>query len=170
MKMSQQGLNLEVVQVGGVIYVKGIPGLPKPWIKVDPKGNDAFSKGMSPMTDLAESSDPRALVSTMRGVRGKYLGTEQVGGESTRHYLFRIPISSYGKVLSPATFKALRSTVKRPIATDYWVGGDNLPRKWATSMVVSGKKTVSELTYSEWGKPVKIVAPPASQVVTPPSR
>jgi len=169
-KMSQQGLKLEVVQVGGVIYLKGIPGSPKPWIKLDPKGTDAFSKGMSSLTDVAESSDPRALVATMKGVKGKYLGTEQVRGEATAHYVFRIPISSYGKVLSPAVRKALRSSVKGPIATDYWVGGDNLPRKMATTMVVSGKKAVTELTYSDWGKPVTIVAPPAALVITPPSR
>ena len=168
MKMSQQGLNLEVIQVGGVIYIKGVPGMTKPWLKLDPKGTDARSKALASVADVSKSSDPRALVETMEGVKGKYLGTEQVGGDSTEHYLFLIPISSYGKVLSPAVVKALRGMVKGPIATDYWVGEDNLPRKMATTMVVGGKKQLTELTYSDWGKPVNIVAPPAAQVGAPP--
>ena len=169
MKISQQGLKLEVVQVSGLLYIKGIPGTTKPWIKVDPKGTDAFSKAMASVSnEISKSSDPRALVETMEGVKGKHVGTEQVGGDSTEHYLFLIPISSYAKVLSPAGLKALKGMVKGPIANDLWVGEDNLPRKMATTMVVGGKKQLTELTYSDWGKPVNIVAPPAAQVGTPP--
>lgn len=168
MKMSQQGLKLEVVQVGGLIYLKGIPGTSKPWIKVDPKGTDPFSKAMASVGDISKSSDPRTLVETMEGVKGKHVGTEQVAGDSTEHYLFQIPVSSYAKVLGPEALKAMQGMVKGPIATNYWVGEDNLPRKMATTMVVGGKKQLTELTYSDWGKPVNIVAPPAAQVGPPP--
>ena len=168
MKVSQEGLKLEVVQVGGVIYLKGIPGTTKPWIKVNPKGTDAFSKAMASLGDISKSNDPRAMVKTMEGVKGKHIGTEQVGGGSTEHYLFQIPISAYATVLSPEALKAMQGMVKGPIATEYWVGEDNLPRKMTTTMLVGGKKQLTQLTSSNWGKPVNIVAPPAAQVGPPP--
>lgn len=171
MKMSQQGMDLEIVQTDGAVYVKGIPGLPKPWLKVNPQGTDAFSKAMSSMGDLSKSSDPRAAISMMNGVKGRDLGTARVGGVATRHFAFKIKLSAYGKLLSPQMLKAAKGTIKDPIATDYWLGDDNLPRK-VTSVVTlkGGKKQSTQITYSDWGKPVNIVAPPAAQVATPPSR
>lgn len=164
MKMSQQGLNLEIVQVRGVIYIKGIPGLPKPWVKADPKGTDPFSKAMSSMGDLSKSNNPRAAIAMMKGVKGRDLGTAQVGGVPTRHFAFEIGLSSYGKLLSPQLLAGVRKAIKGPIATDYWVGADNLPRKITSIVPLLGKKQSTEITYSDWGKPVHIVAPPAAQV------
>jgi len=148
MKVSQQGMNMEVVQVGGITYIKGIPGTSKPWFKLDPQGTDPFSKAMSSVADLSKSNDPRALVSMMEGVKGRDVGTEQVGGVSTKHYAFEVPLSAYGKVLSPQVLKLMEGMVKGPIAMGYWVDDDNLPRKLSTVMVLSGKKSTTEITYT----------------------
>lgn len=164
MKISQPGSNMEIVQVDGVTYIKGVPGTTKPWIKLDPKGTDPFSKVMTSVTDMSQSSDPRALVTLMAGIKGKDLGTEQVGGLSTRHYAFEVPLSAYGKMLSPPLLKLMQGMIKGPIAFDYWVDDADLPLKVTSSMVLSGKKSTTEITYSNWGKPVNIVAPPAAQV------
>lgn len=167
---SGQGQRIEIVAVGGVTFVKGGSGTsPKPWFKLDPKGTDAFSKSMSAVNDVSRSLDPRLLVSMMEGVKGKDMGTEQVGGEPTEHYEFEIPFSGASRMLSPEALKVMRGmlkqgTLKMPMATDFWVGGDNLPRRVVIVMEVSGLNQTTEATFSAWGKPVKIVAPPAAQV------
>jgi hypothetical protein len=164
MKMSQQGLNMEIVQVGGVTFIKGIPGMAKPWLKFDPKGTDTFSKLMSSLVDVSKSNDPRALVSVMEGVKGRDVGSEQMDGVPTEHYAFEVPLSAYGRVLSPEVLKLMQGMVKGPIAMGYWVDAGNLPRKLSSVMEISGKKQSTEITYSDWGKPVNIAAPPAAQV------
>jgi len=168
LKMSRQGLNMEVVQVGGVTYIKGLPGMSKPWFKLDPKGGDAFSKMMASMVDVSKSNDPRSLVSMMTGIKGRDLGMEQADGVPTNHYAFQVPLSAYGKVLSPQILKLMRGMIKGPITMGYWVGDDNLPRKMSSEMMLSGKSSKTEIAYSDWGKSVDIVAPPATQVGSAP--
>ena len=164
MKVSMQGLALEVVAVGGFVYIKGFPGTTKPWLKLDPKGTDGFSIAMSPVAGLSRTTDPRLLISLMEGAKGKYRGTEQVGGVWTERFAFEIPVSAL-----PASMKPRPGMENARIAMDYWVGNDNLPRKATIVIDVGGKKESSEMTYSDWGKPVNIVAPPAAQVGPPPS-
>ena len=40
MEMAIQGQTLQIVSAGGIIYMKGLPGSSKPWVKIDPKGTD----------------------------------------------------------------------------------------------------------------------------------
>jgi hypothetical protein len=161
---------MEIVAVGGVTYVKAVAGTStKPWFKLDPKATDAYSKSMSAVNDVSRSVDPRLMVSMMDGVVGQGLGTEEVGGVPTEHYTFQIPFSGVSKMLSPEVLKVMQAmvkqgTLKMPMAADYWVGNDNLPRRLAIVMEVSGQKQTTEATFSDWGKPVNIVAPPAAQV------
>ena len=100
----------------------------------------------------------------MEGVKGRDVGSEQVDGVPTEHYAFEVPLSAYGRVLSPEVLKLMQGMVKGPIAMGYWVDAGNLPRKLSSVMEISGKKQSTEITYSDWGKPVNIAAPPAAQV------
>lgn len=169
MKMSQQGVDLQIVQVGGITYIKGIPGTKKPWFTFDPKGTDAFSKLMASMVDSSKSNDPRALISMMNGVKGRDLGTEHVDGAPTHHYVFEVPLSAYGRVLSPQLLSVMKGMMKGLIVMAYWVDDEFLPRKLSTVMTLSGNEQETVITYSDWGNPVTIVAPPAAQVGGPPS-
>lgn len=163
MKVSSGETNISVVQVEGVIYIKGLPGMTKPWLKVDPKGT--LGKAMSTLGDLSKQSNPRVMVSMMEGVKGKVVGTEQVGGVSTQHYAFVIPISAYGKAFGPELPK--QAGITKPLDVDFWVGDDNLPRK-VNVVIDAAVKTQTSVTYSNWGKPVSIVAPPAAELGTIP--
>jgi hypothetical protein len=133
----------------------------KPWLKVDPKG--ALGKAMSALGDLSKKSNPKVMVSMMEGVTGKVIGTEQVGGVSTQHYAFVIPISAYGKAFGPELPKQAGMT--KPLAVDFWVGDDFLPRK-VNVVIDAGVKTETSVTHLNCGKPVSIVAPPAAQLGT----
>lgn len=164
MKFSMKGMNLEAVAVGGFVYIKGIPGTTKPWLKVDPKGTDAFSVAMSPVAGLSKSADPRLLNVLIGGIKGHYLGTERVGGVWTGRFAFELPMSAL-----PAGLTAGPGMEDAHVAMDYWGGDDSLPRKVTTVIELGGKKESTGSTYSDWGKPVNIVAPPAAEVGPPPS-
>lgn len=164
MKFSMKGMNLEAVAIGGLVYIKGIPGTTKPWLKVDPKGTDAFSVAMSSVAGLSKSADPRLLNVLIGGIKGHYLGTEQVDGVWTGRFSFQLSMSAL-----PAGLTARPGMEGAHVAMDYWVGDDNLPRKVTTVIEVDGKKESTGSTYSGWGKPVNIVAPPAAQVGPPPT-
>jgi hypothetical protein len=154
----------EMVQVGGVTYLKAMPHAAKPWVKLDPNGTGPFAQAMKPEGGPSNATDPRALVSLMAGVKGLDRGRAQVDGVSTRLYSFQITPPSHGKVLSPQTLKTLKGMTKTPITMSYWIGDDNLPRKITVPMEVNGMKQEAVMTYSDWGKPVRIAAPPASQI------
>jgi hypothetical protein len=100
----------------------------------------------------------------MEGATGKDMGTKQVSGVSTRRYAFVIPVSTYGKLFGPAVRKQTEAITKTPIEVEYAVGDDNLLRRVTTVRVTSGKKISTEITFSDWGKPVRMLAPPAAQV------
>jgi hypothetical protein len=57
-----------------------------------------------------------------------------------------------------------QGTLKMPMAVDYWAGDDSLPRRLTVVMDVGGQAQTTEATFSDWGKPLAIVAPPAAQV------
>ena len=88
----------------------------------------------------------------------------QVDGVPTTHYSFDIQLSSYGKLLSPQTLKTVQGMINGPVTVGYWIDEGNLPRKITSVMKVNGKVISTVVTYSDWGRPVTIVAPPASQV------
>ena len=60
--MSVAGGSMEVVSVGGVMYMKGLIKSKdgKPWVKIDPNGTDEFSKRMAPQ--LKSAADLRSQV------------------------------------------------------------------------------------------------------------
>lgn len=88
-----------------------------------------------------------------------YRGTEQVDGESLHRYHLR---------LDPKQMKMGghrdRAMPKR-IDYDAWFDDDGMIRRVTTAM---GKLGTTTATYSGWGKPVTITAPPASDVMEMP--
>jgi hypothetical protein len=71
-----------------------------------------------------------------------------------------------------AATPALRDTLRAQFKGAHgesvlWISDDNLPLR-VDSRVVGGKtpQTTTTITYSDWGKPVSIAAPPASDTVS----
>lgn len=167
-QVNAKGLTIEAVLVAKILYIKGIPGSPRPWVKIDPNATDKLSKAFSSVFDLSKSNDPRTTVALLKDSTGTDVGAATVLGQQTEHYHFSIPVSAYSAILKPAAAKQFASVVKKPVSLDLWVRPDHLPVRGTTVVDISGKTTTSEVTYSDWGKPVNVSAPPASQVISPP--
>ena len=107
---------------------------------------------------------------------------EELNGQQTTHYSARVDTNKIADSQQDPQLKQLMEMVARSGVNNYpidiWVNNDNLPVRFTTKVPqpdvsgVTGKQakapkigpTTVTITYSDWGKPVQIKAPPANQV------
>ncbi len=151
--MAIMGINLQVVSVGGVIYMKGLPTQltgGKEWVKVDPKGTDAMSKAMR--EGGASAGDPQTMVDALKGGTATVVDTN---GGNTHYKITGITgISGSGATGATGTTGTT--------GMDLTVDAKDLPVK----SVIEASGTKVTVDYSDWGAPVTVTAPPADQVGT----
>jgi hypothetical protein len=146
----------------------------KTWVKIGLSAQAANAGiDFSSLVDMAQTLGPleKGLVSTKR------LGREPVAGKPTTHYQAVVDlqraaraIPAYGKQIA-AVQKATGLKLGRS-TQHVWVGGDGRVRQIRSStptVVQSGARgtATQTITFLAYDVPVRIVAPPASQVVTP---
>ena len=150
----------------------------KPWIKID---LNAFGKRLgidfSQFTSL--SANPAQMVDWLRATSGSIdkVGSETVDGAETTHYHATIDLAKYPNLVPPARRGAMKRAVDaltklthvHTFPVDVWVGGDNLIRKLhiAFNETIKGQNFGNDMTmhFHDWGAPVSISLPPASQVL-----
>ena len=143
--MGIMGQQMELISLDGVMYLKSqlFAASGKPWIKVDPNGTDAFSKQMAPT--LRQSADLRASLEVYKGSTATLVDTSS----GLRHYR----LSGVTVTISPTAAPMSQKV-------DLWLDDQDRPAKMTTT--TSG--VTMQVTYSDWGAPVTITAPPADQV------
>jgi hypothetical protein len=141
--MTIAGSSMEVISVGGVMYLKGLFKAKngKPWVKIDPNGTDAFSKQMAPQ--LKSAADLRSQVEVYQGSKATLVGTD--GG--VRHY----------------RLTGVSSAPTQPF--DLYLDAQDRPVKVTTT----SSSVNMTITYSGFGDPITVSAPPADQVGPPPA-
>jgi len=179
---------LEMVVDGKTVYIKSglfsmLGSSDKPWVKVDAS---KATSGRS-ITGGAAGTDPSGLldVLTTEGNGLKELGHETLRGVDTRHVGTTIDLSK-ALANAPAPAKAqLQEQLKSlggsldglvTIPVEAWIDADGHVRKFALTFDFSkAAKDVPELAHAkatitvemyDFGQPVDVVVPPASQVST----
>jgi hypothetical protein len=125
-----------------------------------------------PQLQLGGSQSPVDGLRWLRGSkRATKLGTETIDGVATTHY--RVTVDK-ADALSKATPKqrellqrllrlaGQRGVDAEPNTVDVWVGDDGLVRRMTQKLGALGSVTT---TFSDFGAPVHIEAPPADQTV-----
>jgi hypothetical protein len=181
-------LNVSVPSVGelsmrlvnDVFYLK-LPldlGFVKPWLRIDPNGNDQFSKMLGAgLRQLKQSGDPSQNLKRFEGaavITGK--APEQLNGKATTRYSITIDMKKVAAAqndpdLKQMADKALQAGVST-FPMEVWVDQEYLPVR--TTMDIPFKNSNTQQTnrvkisidYSDWGKPVEISAPSVDQVDT----
>ena len=145
--MGVMGQQMEIISLDGVMYLKSqmFASSGKPWIKIDPNGTDAFSKQMAPT--LKQSADLRASLEVYKGSTATLVDSS--GG--LRHYRLSNVMVTIAPTAAPVTQNV-----------DLWLDDQDRPAKMTTT--TSG--VTMQVTYSDWGAPVTIAAPPADQIGT----
>lgn len=180
---------IQTVVDNGVVYEE-IPQLAsmmgtKPWLKIDPttlaQSGGPFASMMKSALQ-SESSDPSKQLDFLEGVTGTVttVGAESVGGVSTTHYRFA---SSLDKVLQnlpasdqPGFQQVVTALGSSNAMVDVWIDGQGLVRQVSFALTPSPTATPSgdstlgnisthaTIAFSNFGAPVTITVPPASQV------
>ncbi len=171
---------IDVVQVGEDAYVR-FPAMAdelpdgKSWVRGDYEGAGPQGVDLDELTQV----DPRELLGLLRAASGdvEVVGTEELRGEETTHYRATIDPAEYAKLaLAHEQRDALvDELVERSgigdVPVDLWLDATGMVRKvtMAFAATASGGTGTAESSLSvelwDYGEPVAIEPPPASEVV-----
>jgi hypothetical protein len=150
---------MEIRLIDKVLYISIPPMTPKgKFVQLD------LNDPNSPFGDLsgAMTGDPLNTFDAFDAGLQKvaYLGEEEVGGETLHHYLLTVDAKkaaeAQGRTFQPGP---------EVVTYDLWLDDQNLMRR------IEFEQTRGSLvmTMSDWGEPVTVEAPPASDVMDMPS-
>jgi hypothetical protein len=168
----------QVLLVNNVFYMQ-IPGMQdltnKPWIKIDPNdsSNPANQIFAAFVNSIKQNADPSQMIKNLEaGGTLNGTDTEQLNGQSTTHYKITVDIDKMIANQTDPTMKQLLGAAEQQGLKNYpvevWLDGHGLPVQTTINMPslsgAPGSGGVSTVTYSNWGAPVTITAPPDDQV------
>ncbi len=174
--MSVQGEHLSVLSSDGNVFV-GVPQISqllpgKSWVSV-PVGNTSSAAGSS-----LSSSDPTQMLQLLaaRGNTVSSIGSSTIDGVPVEGYAVLINKTAAGAQLSssglpPSAVQAGERVLEMagPIVYKVYVDSDSQLRAINFSMAVpgvSGASLHAGITLSDFGFPVSLTAPPASEVAS----
>ncbi|WP_067812232.1 hypothetical protein [Actinomadura kijaniata] len=166
---------MEMRLVGDAMYMK-MPQMAarnggKPWarISLDAVGQAAGGVNYRQLLDQAKQQSPADQVkmfTTSKDVQ--QVGTETVDGVRTTHYKGTYNPQEALTKLDPQSRQAMERTYAQlgttAIPFDLWVGDDSLPRKMTMSMQTAMGTMSTTALYRDYGKPIQVAVPPASEV------
>ncbi|EAQ00172.1 hypothetical protein JNB_08374 [Janibacter sp. HTCC2649] len=152
-KVPVEGSEMEIISVGEFVYLKGLPGQAKPWVKIDPKASDPVSQMFK---GIAEGgiSDPTKMAENLKGTKATLKSKD--GGNST----YEFTVDSAKALGTTATPAPSPSASAQALTMTYVLDKDDRPVTISTKVADQSIK----VTYSDWGKKVDITEPPADQV------
>lgn len=151
-------MTFEMILIDNVLYMQGMPGLgADKWTKMAVTGDMAkeFEKSL-------QQADPSKMAETYeKAVTDvKFVGEEDVDGESLQHYEVTMDPKELGDTL-PDDVAKLPDT----LTYNMWLDDEDRLRQ----VVYSVAGIEAEIKMSKHGEPVDISAPPASDVIELPT-
>lgn len=147
------GSEMEMIAVGDFVYLKGLPGQAKPWVKVDPAADDPVSQMFKGIVE-GGVSDPGKMAAKLKGTQATV--TSRKGGTTT-YELSLDPTTALAGTSAPGPSA---SAATQPLTMVYVLDAQDRPVTVSTKVAGQGVT----VTYSDWGKKVEIAEPPADQV------
>jgi hypothetical protein len=168
----------EAVVTDGVIYtrVEGVEQAPgKPWIRLSRQ--DLSNPQLGPFAkvfatiynetekSLREVSADTGLALVRNGALTGTPGAETLDGTQVRRYTGTTKTATM--TASDPTFGQMAKNGLAELSWRLWVDDKGLPRKFEVTLLTpTGTRTLHTATYTRWGDPVLIKAPPAAQTAT----
>lgn len=179
-KSSDGPTESSMILLGGDAYIKLPPGtLPggKSWIKISRTGNDPMSKMFASMIDMMKQTGSIEHSVKLIGDAGSITASqaERIDGTDAVRYAIAIDLDKASASTTDQTlktaYKTLTSAGVKTFEYLLWVNNRDLPVKMMMDQHIptpDGKTTTMKMsmTYSDWGKPVTITAPPANEIGT----
>lgn len=148
-----EGSEMEIIAVGDFVYLKGLPGQAKPWVKIDPAADDPVSQMFKGIVE-GGVSDPSKMAANLKGTQATVKATS---ADSTTYEFSVDPAKAMGATASPSPSASASAA---PLAMVYVLDKDDRPVTISTQVANQSIK----VTYGDWGKKVEITEPPADQV------
>ena len=151
---------IEAIAVDGLFYLK-IPQLPSgKYLRVDPDDESGLGALVG---QLGGNSDPSQSIRVFEDATEVTAGAqEEVEGVATTKYRVVLPREAVAESLGAD--EQVVQLLPEEIAYDVWVDADDLVRKTVSEIEVQGQTSTTTLTYTGFGEPVDVQAPPAGQV------
>jgi hypothetical protein len=155
------GEDVSVILVDEVLYIRDSTTGDK-YLRMPLDGDNPIGAFY---TQFLGQSDPAGIIRAFDGAIEDFekVGTESIDGTATTQYRVKVETRKVlGSILGEAPMSASWAEgVPKTLTYDIWVGDeDSLPRR----MVFSVMGTKVSMTLSDWGEPVDIAAPPASEI------
>ncbi len=157
------GQSIEMRLVDKVLYMNMGQMTGNKFVKYDlsdpnnlPPGMDQLTSTMNPLA---------AFDSFEEGVQSVvFVGDEDVDGEKLGHYKVKVDTSKIDQ------FKALQGQAQLPetVSYDLWLDDQNRMGKMTMEMDMGSAPVTMEVAFTDWGEPVDIAAPAASEIVEQP--
>jgi hypothetical protein len=142
----------------------------KPWFKLDLQSlGKASGLNLDSLLDQARQNGPAEQTQMLTGSKNVHkVGTETVNGVQTTHYTGTVTTEEALAKLDASTRQKMQESLRKLGATAYtydiWVNSAALPVKIISRMAAGSGTVTTTSVYSDYGKPVHITAPPASEV------
>lgn len=157
------GQSIEMRLVDQVLYMNMGQMTGDKFVKYDlsdpgnlPPGMDQLTSTLNPLA--AFDSFGKGIESVV------FVGDEDVDGEQLAHYKVELDPTKLDQ------FKEMQSQAQMPDSATYdlWLDEQKRMRKMSMAMDMGSAPVKMEVEFSDWGKPVDIAAPPASQIAEQP--
>ena len=166
-------IHVTAVVVAGAVYedLSGLPGFKgllkpgKSWIEIPVQGSLSESDG------LGATGNPASflLALTRKGLKVTSIGTSRVDGVSVTGYEVKFPENLATLGPGVGSLPSAAQQILRGITMHVWIDGSGLLRRMTMSLsspaASSGIGTIKlTMDLSDYGTPVKVTAPPSSEV------
>jgi len=159
-----------------IVILKGVPYLNpgkvvhgKHWLRLDGPAADATMDSLKVQLDLIQRQfDPEVMVDGLRGIQATAKPGPTVDGVPTVAYTYRLTDRQLVAALPAAARAKLGPglTGVTTVTTEYLDAAWLPHREVQVTTTASGRRTTVTRTFTRWGSPVVITAPPASDVTT----
>ncbi|TCO65709.1 hypothetical protein [Actinocrispum wychmicini] len=144
----------------------------KPWVKISADGTDPLSKTLGPMIENMSSNFDVSKQMEQIKAAGQITKSakETLDGQETTHYWITVDMAKAAQSLPDPEMRKLAEQAAgtagmKTINEEFWVNADNLPVQVVVATpIAQGQSANVTVKYTDWGQPVDVQAPPASQV------
>lgn len=151
---------VEALTVDGLFYLQ-FPGVPGgKYLEVDPQDESGLGALVG---QLGGNSDPSSSVKVFEeATEVSDEGQEEIDGVETTRYRVVLPSDAVAESLGAD--EQVASLLPEEVTYQVWVDADDLIRRLSSEIEVAGQTSSTVITYTGYGEPVDVEAPPADQV------
>ena len=171
-KDSQMSLTMEMPMVGDV-EMRLVDGIA--YVNMGSYTQDKFASfdvtaKDNPFGASFEQTDPNAMVEQLAGSLKDFEKTdetEEIDGVEATKYELTMDGSELNTLMQSdaGSLGATSGDMPKNVVAYVWIGEDDLLRKMTMDMDQGSIPMSMEMTFSDWGDPVEVEAPPEDQVV-----